>query len=39
MGAAISAFFGAPTAHEDDPLRAVLVINDIQPFRHQRPYL
>ena len=37
MGDAVLAFFGAPTAHEDDPLRAVLagldIIEGIQPFR------
>jgi class 3 adenylate cyclase/tetratricopeptide (TPR) repeat protein len=37
MGDAILAFFGAPTAHEDDPLRAVLagldIVNGIQSFR------
>jgi class 3 adenylate cyclase/tetratricopeptide (TPR) repeat protein len=37
MGDAILAFFGAPTAHEDDPLRAVLagldIVNGIQTFR------
>jgi class 3 adenylate cyclase/tetratricopeptide (TPR) repeat protein len=39
MGDAILAFFGAPTAHEDDPLRAVLagldIVNGIQIFRQQ----
>ncbi len=39
MGDAVLAFFGAPTAHEDDPLRAVLagldMINGIQSFRKQ----
>ena len=30
MGDAVLAFFGAPTAHEDDPLRAVLAGLDIQ---------
>jgi class 3 adenylate cyclase len=29
VGDAILAFFGAPTAHEDDPLRAVLAGLDI----------
>lgn len=37
MGDAILAFFGAPTAHEDDPLRAVLagldILEGIQTFR------
>ena len=37
MGDAVLAFFGAPTAHEDDPLRAVLagldIVNGIQSFR------
>ncbi|MGW8143288.1 MAG: adenylate/guanylate cyclase domain-containing protein, partial [Anaerolineales bacterium] len=37
MGDAILAFFGAPTAHEDDPLRGVLagldIINGIKEFR------
>ena len=37
MGDAVLAFFGAPTAHEDDPLRAVLagleIIEGIKPFR------
>jgi class 3 adenylate cyclase len=37
MGDAILAFFGAPTAHEDDPLRAVLagldIVNGIKTFR------
>ncbi|MES0360656.1 MAG: adenylate/guanylate cyclase domain-containing protein [Anaerolineales bacterium] len=39
MGDAILAFFGAPIAHEDDPLRAVLagldIVNGIQSFREQ----
>lgn len=39
MGDAVLAFFGAPTAHEDDPLRAVLagldIIEDLQPFRER----
>jgi len=39
MGDAVLAFFGAPTAHEDDPLRAVLagldIVNGIQSFRQQ----
>ncbi|MGD9091281.1 MAG: adenylate/guanylate cyclase domain-containing protein [Anaerolineales bacterium] len=39
MGDAILAFFGAPTAHEDDPERAVLaglaIIKDIQHFGAQ----
>jgi hypothetical protein len=39
MGDAILAFFGAPTAHEDDPLRAVYagldILQGIQPFREQ----
>lgn len=39
MGDAILAFFGAPTAHEDDPLRAVLagldIVSGIQEFRNQ----
>jgi class 3 adenylate cyclase/tetratricopeptide (TPR) repeat protein len=39
MGDAILAFFGAPTAHEDDPLRAILagldIVNGIQIFRQQ----
>lgn len=39
MGDAVLAFFGAPTAHEDDPLRAVLagldMVNGIQSFRRQ----
>jgi class 3 adenylate cyclase/tetratricopeptide (TPR) repeat protein len=37
MGDAILAFFGAPTAHEDDPQRAILagldIIGNITPFR------
>jgi tetratricopeptide (TPR) repeat protein len=37
MGYGLLAFFGAPTAHEDDPLRAVLagleIIEGIKPFR------
>jgi class 3 adenylate cyclase/tetratricopeptide (TPR) repeat protein len=39
MGDAILAFFGAPTAHEDDPLRAVLagldIVEGIQSFRQE----
>ena len=39
MGDAILAFFGAPIAHEDDPVRAVLaaldIIAGIQPFSDQ----
>ena len=39
MGDAVLAFFGAPTAHEDDPLRAVLagldIIEELQPFRER----
>jgi len=39
MGDAVLAFFGAPTAHEDDPLRAVLtgldIIEGIQLFRER----
>jgi class 3 adenylate cyclase/tetratricopeptide (TPR) repeat protein len=39
MGDAILAFFGAPTAHEDDPLRAVLagldIVSGIQGYREQ----
>ncbi|MCJ7536849.1 MAG: adenylate/guanylate cyclase domain-containing protein [Anaerolineales bacterium] len=39
MGDAILAFFDAPTAHEDDPLRAVYagldILLGIQPFREQ----
>lgn len=39
MGDAILAFFGAPSAHEDDPLRAVLagldILDGIQAFREQ----
>src|SRR6266550_8137758 len=37
MGDAILAFFGAPTAHEDDPQRAVLaglgIVAGIQPYQ------
>ena len=37
MGDSVLAFFGAPTAHEDDPLRAVLagleIIEGVQVFR------
>ena len=37
MGDAILAFFGAPTAHEDDPQRAVMagleIVSSIGPFR------
>jgi class 3 adenylate cyclase/tetratricopeptide (TPR) repeat protein len=37
MGDAILAFFGAPTAHEDDPQRAVLaglaIVENIAPYR------
>ncbi len=36
MGDAILAFFGAPTAHEDDPQRAVFaaleILNELKPF-------
>jgi class 3 adenylate cyclase/tetratricopeptide (TPR) repeat protein len=39
MGDAILAFFGAPVAHEDDPVRAVLaaldIVDGIQPFADQ----
>jgi class 3 adenylate cyclase/tetratricopeptide (TPR) repeat protein len=39
MGDAILAFFGAPTAHEDDPQRAVLaglaIIENITPYREK----
>ncbi len=39
MGDAILAFFGAPTAHEDDPLRAVLagleIVSRIEAFSQQ----
>jgi predicted ATPase/class 3 adenylate cyclase len=39
MGDAILAFFGAPTAHEDDPQRAILaaldIVQEIQPFREE----
>lgn len=39
MGDAILAFFGAPSAHEDDPLRAVLagldIVSGMQSFREQ----
>src|SRR3712207_8803704 len=39
MGDAILAFFGAPTAHEDDPSRAVLagleMIEGIQAYRER----
>ena len=39
MGDAFLAFFGAPTAHEDDPLRAVFaaleILNDIKSFATQ----
>jgi class 3 adenylate cyclase/tetratricopeptide (TPR) repeat protein len=39
MGDAILAFFGAPTAHEDDPQRAVLaglaIVEDIRPYREK----
>ncbi len=39
MGDAILAFFGAPIAHEDDPLRAVLagldILDDIQDHRRE----
>lgn len=39
MGDAILAFFGAPTAHEDDPLRAVLagldIVSRIETFAQQ----
>src|SRR5262245_17979808 len=39
MGDAFLAFFGAPAAHEDDPLRAVFaaleILNDVKPFAAQ----
>jgi class 3 adenylate cyclase/tetratricopeptide (TPR) repeat protein len=39
MGDAILAFFGAPTAHEDDPQRAILaglgIVENIQPYREK----
>ena len=39
MGDAILAFFGAPTAHEDDPQRAVMagleIVSSIGPFRER----
>lgn len=39
MGDAILAFFGAPVAHEDDPVRAVLaaldIVEGIRPFAEQ----
>ncbi len=39
MGEAILAFFGAPTAHEDDPQRAIMagidIIKNISPFREK----
>ena len=39
MGDAILAFFGAPTAHEDDPQRAVMaaleIVDSIGPFRER----
>lgn len=39
MGDAILAFFGAPTAHEDDPQRGILagleIVSSIQPYRNQ----
>jgi class 3 adenylate cyclase/tetratricopeptide (TPR) repeat protein len=39
MGDAILAFFGAPTAHEDDPQRAVMagldILEGISPFREK----
>jgi class 3 adenylate cyclase/tetratricopeptide (TPR) repeat protein len=39
MGDAILAFFGAPTAHEDDPQRAVMagleIVSAIEPFRER----
>ncbi|HEY7660586.1 MAG TPA: adenylate/guanylate cyclase domain-containing protein, partial [Actinomycetota bacterium] len=39
MGDAILAFFGAPTAHEDDPQRAVMagleIVSAIAPFRER----
>ena len=39
MGDAILAFFGAPTAHEDDPQRAILagldILDGVAPFREE----
>jgi predicted ATPase/class 3 adenylate cyclase len=39
MGDAILAFFGAPIAHEDDPVRAVLagldIVRSVRPFRER----
>ena len=39
MGDAVLALFGAPTAHEDDPQRAILaaldIVDGIKPFREQ----
>jgi class 3 adenylate cyclase/tetratricopeptide (TPR) repeat protein len=39
MGDAILAFFGAPTAHEDDPQRAILaglaIVENITPYREK----
>jgi class 3 adenylate cyclase len=39
MGDAILAFFGAPTAHEDDPQRAILaglaIIENVKPYREK----
>jgi len=39
MGDALLAFFGAPTAHEDDPQRAVFaaleILSDLKPFAQQ----
>lgn len=39
MGDAILAFFGAPTAHEDDPQRAILaglaILESVQPLRER----
>jgi class 3 adenylate cyclase/tetratricopeptide (TPR) repeat protein len=39
MGDAILAFFGAPTAHEDDPQRAILaglaIVENISPYREK----
>ncbi len=39
MGDAVLAFFGAPTAHEDDPLRAVRagldILADMRPYQRQ----
>lgn len=39
MGDAILAFFGAPIAHEDDPVRAVLaaldILDEISPYKEQ----